>query len=105
MLRRSLENILTFIYYKDHPIEFFLKDNTDKEKKLHMDALKQYIKDYPFEMQLNQYNVPKIRSLVNKLISFYTTDYAELSNYVHGKNLRYLELNNYLDDLNPTMSF
>lgn len=101
MLRRSLENILTFLYYKDHPIEFFLKDNNDKEKKLQMETLKQYIKEYPFEIQLNQYNVVKIKDLVNKLISLYNTDYVQLSNYVHGKNLRYLEFYNYLDDLKP----
>ncbi|NLO29734.1 MAG: hypothetical protein GX120_04310, partial [Methanosarcina mazei] len=101
MLRRSLENILTFLYYKDHPIEFFLKDNSDKTKKLQMDVLKQYIKEYPFEMQLSGYDPIKIKVLVEKVILLYSKDYEELSNYVHSKNQKYLELNNYLDDLKP----
>lgn len=99
MLRRSLENILTFLYYKDHPIEFFLRDNTDKIKKLQLDSLKQYLRDYPFEMRLNDYDLKKVRVLMDKIILLHSNMYVELSNYVHGKNLRYLELNNYLDDI------
>jgi len=101
MLRRSLENILIFLYYKDHPIEFFLRDNSDKVKKIQMDTLKEYIKDYPFEMQLPEYDSIKIKVLVGKVISLHSKDYAVLSNYVHSKNQKYLELNNYLDDLKP----
>jgi hypothetical protein len=101
MLRRSLENTLSFLYYNDHPVEFYLSKRDDY-KRLKLHDYKNFIKNYPFEMKCDDIDVSKINVLVDKLLVLFTSTYKDLSNYVHATNENYFELTYYLEDVVPT---
>lgn len=109
MLRRSLENILVFLYYKDHPVEFFKKNIS--EGSLHrLKDLKEYIKSYPFELIYSHYEESKdkkdkievSKKFVRKTILVWEQEYSELSKYIHASNPKYLDLINYIDEIHPS---
>lgn len=103
MIRRSLENIVVFLYYKDHPIEFIKKEsgNTNKKNFLRISNLKEYIEEYPFHELDEGYDNNKIKKLVKKIMDNWMGEYKELSNFVHGTNHEYLDLKQYLEDIKP----
>jgi hypothetical protein len=103
LMRRSIENLISFLYYKDHPIEFSKKefDSESKRKFSSVREFREYLDEYPFYVQYKGYDQGKINILKNQLINSWMAQYSELSNYVHGTNSRYLELNDYLDEINP----
>ncbi len=101
LIRRSLENILAFLYYKDHPIELF-KKNILSEYKKKTKELKDYLCTYPFEMLYrDKYNSNNLRNLVGKAIELWDEEYKNLSNFIHATNKKYFELINYIDEIGP----
>lgn len=102
MIRRSLENILAFLYYKDHPVEFIKKG--ESLFSANIKDLKNYITEYPlglmyiYDIQLNQHD---LNTLIRYLINIWSDTYKELSNYVHGSREQYIELNAYIEDITP----
>lgn len=102
MLRRSLENSISFLYYKDHSVEFSKKEYEPTKKKfLKINELKEYIESYPFYIMYKEYDYEKIKKLIKKLMDSWLMQYKELSNFVHGTNSEYLDLKNYLNDITP----
>jgi hypothetical protein len=104
LLRRSLENIFAFLYYKDHPIEYYHRD-VNLKRSLNRDHLIKYLKEYPFEIENEQLNLSKINGLMNKIINIEKDTYEELSYYVHATSSQHLELQCYLDELKPNDDF
>lgn len=98
MLRRTQEIILTYLYYSEHPIEYYKKESDDTKRNINgFNELKEYIKQYPFFIK---YNVDenKLKELVLKIIDDWTKQYKDLSNYVHGTNSNYFQMISYMDE-------
>jgi hypothetical protein len=104
LLRRSLENTFTFLYYKDHPIEYYHKDVNFK-RSLSRDNLKKYLTDYPFEIKIERLNKDKIMALMKKIVLLEDDNYKSLSNYVHATSSEHLDLKYYIDDLKSDDDF
>lgn len=104
LLRRSLENIFAFLYYKDHPIEYYHRD-VNLQRSLSRDHLIQYLKEYPFEIQNEKLDLAKINGLMNKIFGIERGTYQELSYYVHATSSQHLDLQCYLDELKPNDDF
>jgi hypothetical protein len=103
LIRRSIENLISYIYYKDHIIEFHKKEfEKDKKKNYNkMSDLHDYVKDYPFIVLYGPEKSEKISKFLKQVMDFWWKQYSELSNYVHGTTSKYLELKDYLDDIKP----
>ena len=82
MMRRSLENIISFLYYKDHPVEYFRKESGTLLTKIK--DLQEYFKKYPSELAPSVIDDNKFKELLKRLISKWDETYRDLSNYVHG---------------------
>lgn len=98
MLRRTQEIILTYLYYSEHPVEYYKKEKYSNERNISgFDELKEYIKKYPY---FTKYNIDdkKIRGLVVRILDEWTKQYKDLSNYVHGTNSSYFQMVSYLDE-------
>ena len=98
MLRRTQELILTFIYYSEHPVELYKKEMNDNSRTISsFNELKDYVKNYPYSMK---YNVEdeKIQKIVSRVISDWTIQYRELSNFVHGTNSKFFQCTKYVDE-------
>jgi len=102
MMRRSLENLISFLYYKDHPVEYFKKELGNPSTNIK--NLQNYLMEYPFELiYRNTYEnkFKYIRELIENLIEEWNRVYKELSNYVHGSRKKYIELKTYIEDIIP----
>ena len=102
LIRRSYENMDAFLFYKDHPVEFYLKESELPRKNLKIDEIKAYFEKFPF--QINEYqpfNINKSQQLIIHLLKHKGDEYSILSNYVHATNHKYFELNNYLGTVVP----
>lgn len=98
MLRRTQELLLIFLYYSEHPVELYRKEYNENDRILSgFDELKKYVISYPFKMK---YNISdnSINKFVKGIISDWSTQYSELSNFVHASNSKYFKNINYLDD-------
>lgn len=103
ILRRCLENIIVFIYYNEHPVEFKKKEfDVTKRNFDKMEQILVYIKDYPFAIMYPSGNNEKAVKLVTKICEEWNRIYKELSNYVHSSNTQYLDLHTFLIDIKPT---
>ncbi|MEV5036748.1 hypothetical protein MRBLBA21_001540 [Peribacillus frigoritolerans] len=104
MIRRSQENLFSFLYYKDHPIELYRKetDLTKKNQQMKMNELKDYIVDYPLIMHYPCINAEEARKTVKRITDVWQEQYKDLSNYVHGTNSNFLELVKLLEDIQPS---
>ncbi|HHX59428.1 MAG TPA: hypothetical protein GX707_01625 [Epulopiscium sp.] len=99
MIRRTQENILSFLYYCEHPVEYYRKEKDDSIRILSgFSDLKDYIKLYPYSIKYNLED-KRVQEISRILISDWGLQYKELSNYVHGTNSQYFELVTYLDEL------
>lgn len=99
MLRRSQENILTFIYYSEHPIEFYKKEIDGHSKNFNgFKELKDYITSYPFDCKYLVSN-QVVQKVCSEVLEIWTEQYQELSNFVHGSNTKYFEKMEFLDEL------
>lgn len=97
MFRRSQENILTFLYYSEHPIEYYKKERDGNSKSLNgFKELKEYVTTYPFSCK---YNISDqiVQSFASEILKKWTEQYQELSNFVHGTNTKYFEGIEYFD--------
>ncbi len=112
LIRRSLENLLMFLYFKDHRIEFAkreqnrndIKKGKNQEYRIDRNSiseLKEYVAYFPFTAIYPEIEKNKLDDLLNSMIQLWDKQYSDLSNFVHGTSSRYLELKNYLDDINP----
>lgn len=98
MIRRTQENILSFLYYCEHPVEYFRKESDDSIRILSgFSDLKDYIKLYPFSMKYNLED-KSVQELARIVVTDWGTQYKELSNFVHGTNSEYFEAVAYLDE-------
>ena len=98
MLRRTQEIILTYLYYSEHPIEYYKKESDDTKRNINgFNELKEYIKQYPFFVKHN-IDEDKLKELVSKIIDDWTKQYKDLSNYVHGTNSSYFQMISYMDE-------
>lgn len=99
MLRRSQENILTFLYYSQHPVEFYKKEIDGQSKNLNgFKELKDYISSYPFISKYNDINNQNLQRFCSEILIKWTEQYQNLSNYVHGSNTKYLENTQFFDE-------
>jgi hypothetical protein len=101
MLRRSQENYLMFLYYIDHPIEFYKKEeNMINRDFLRLKSLKEYIVEYPFDAKYEIEDLSTHKKLMKKVVESWSNQYTVLSNFVHGSSKDYFDLKTYLDDIN-----
>jgi len=89
LLRDILENTLKFIYYFDHPIEFILLEDKNKNY-ISFEDLIRYVCEHP-EL--------KHHSEKLQLLSRIKTKYSELSKYIHSKDCNYMQLIKYLKQI------
>lgn len=102
LLRRSLENILAFIYYKDHPIEYLKKEfDANKRTFEKMEQLIIYIKEFPFNSFYQKGNDEILKKVTDNIKEKWDENYKALSNYVHSSNSKYLDLKLFLEDIKP----
>lgn len=104
MLRRSQENYLMFLYYLDHPIEFYKKEeNVINRDFLKLKSLKEYVLEYPFDAkyEVDDHLSSTYKKLIRKVIESWSNQYTVLSNFVHGSSKDYFDLKSYLEDINP----
>lgn len=99
MMRRSLENMISFLYYKDHPVEYFRKELGTLSTRIK--DIQDYLIKYPSELIHNLVDENKLKSLIKKSIKKWDEVYGELSNYTHGSRKEYLDLKNYIEDISP----
>lgn len=101
-----------FLYFKDHRIEFAkreqnrndIKKGKNQEYRIDRNSiseLKEYVAYFPFTAIYPEIEKNKLDDLLNSMIQLWDKQYSDLSNFVHGTSSRYLELKNYLDDINP----
>ena len=98
MLRRTLEQILSYLYYSEHPIELYKKEIDDNERiLLGFKELKDYLKSYPFSIK---YNIDEcmMQQFMGRILNDWTQQYKELSNYVHGTNSSFFQSAEYVDE-------
>lgn len=99
LLRRTQELLIKSIYYIEHPIEFYKKENDDYFRLFKKDLeLKDYLKSYPFDKKYNIDNV-EIKKFVIDILNAWDRQYSELSKYVHATNSKYFQNIEYLSDL------
>lgn len=101
MIRRSLENAISFIYYKDHSIEYAKKQVDTNYKNLSVKEMGDYIKQYPYHYFLTDIDKLAVVEFVQQVMGLWKIQYQELSKFVHGSNENYLELNEFLDNIEP----
>jgi hypothetical protein len=102
LIRRSYENMIAFLYYKDHPVEFYLKESEMPRRFLKDDEIKGYLEKYPFEINnYTSFNSDKAKLLITYLLKHKAQEYESLSNYTHASNHRYLQMTEFLNDINP----
>lgn len=103
MIRRSLENILTFLYYIEHPVEYYKKELDGSSKNFNgFKELKDYIVSYPFICKNKNVDKQKLSIFCKEVLAKWTQQYKELSNYVHGTNSCYLDNKKYFDEIRNT---
>lgn len=98
MLRRTQECILSYLYYFEHPVEYYKKESDDNIRILSgFTELKEYIKKYPFSIK---YNISEshVQDIVQVIINDWGLQYKELSNYVHGTNSKYFQMVEYFNE-------
>lgn len=98
MLRRTQEIILTYLYYSEHPVEYYNKEKDDNIRNISgFNELKEYIKQYPFFMKYSA-NEKILKELVSKILDDWSKQYRDLSHYVHGTNSNYFQMISYIDE-------
>ncbi|CGG48043.1 MULTISPECIES: hypothetical protein [Bacillus cereus group] len=101
MIRRSLENIISFIYFKDHPIEFAKKKTDPEYKNLSVKEMGDYIKQYPYSYYYDTTQINLINNFTSQIMGLWKSEYQELSKFVHGSNDKYFDLNSFVEEILP----
>ena len=91
-IRRSYENMFAYLFYKDHPIEFFIKENDLATKHRKLAEIEQYFEKFPLKFYYPHIDENLSGKLISELISARKEHYSQLSNYVHANNQDFLEL-------------
>ena len=98
MLRRTQEIILTYLYYAEHPVEYYKKESDDRTRPINgFNELKDYIKNYPYSMKY-KISDQEMQEFVSEIIDQWGMQYRELSNYVHGTNSNFFQNTQYIDE-------
>lgn len=95
LLRDILENTLKFIYYFHHPIEFAQLADRNKNY-ISFEDLNRYVNEHP-EIKAHSEDL----HLLNRI----KTKYSELSKYVHSKDSNYMQLVEYLKQIEFNKKF
>lgn len=101
LIRRSYENLIGFLFYKDHPIEFFIKESENSSRYKKGEDLENYLKDFPLNKLYPWITEDQYKRLLSELIKDKSDQYNELSHYVHGHNQNYLELISTMNQVTP----
>lgn len=96
MLRKTLEFMMTVLYYSEHPVELYKKEQ-ESGKAFTLKEIKEYIISYPFAMKY-KISSKAIRKLAEELITDWSKQYEELSNFVHSSHSKYFQSKNQLND-------
>ncbi len=106
MLRRSLENVLGYIYYRDHPVENFKREALLEDSKfVGSQGLTEYISDFPFRLLYSQTEADKVKEITRLCVISWKSQYKELSRYVHSQSKNFLELQEFIEDIEPSSEF
>jgi len=105
LLRRCLENMVQILYYKDHKVEFYKKILHKESNHIKINDYKEYIVKFPFICVYPKINIERLQKLVKKNVESWRENYKELSNYVHGTTLEYLELAEFIEEIKPNDKF
>jgi len=96
-IRRGLENFMKFVYFMDHPVEYY--SSSYVEPKL----LREYLKKYPPQLVIVRSNMDitskKIKKILKELHQTLDELYRETSRYIHGQSKINLELIEYLNEI------
>ena len=99
-IRRGLENFMKFIYFKDHPVEYYSTPYIEPK------ILREYLKKYPPKLiiirsRFTDNDTERIKNILKELNQELDYLYRKTSRYVHGQSKINLELVEYLNDLGP----
>lgn len=86
--RSSIEHTLSYIYYKEHPVEFEKLD-LNPDPKITTQFFFDYVKKHP--------RLIKFKGIL-KNIQFLETEFHNLSKFVHGPSKNYLQLDKSITD-------
>lgn len=102
VLRRSYDNYSNFLYFKDHQVEFFIKEQDKNKKHVRSDELQQYFEKYPFQiLNYEECNYENCEKLIKDIMNQFFGEYGRLSKYVHASNSQFLGLKEHLDNIEP----
>lgn len=101
LIRRSYENLIAYLFYKDHSIEFFTKEKQNSAKYKKSEEFETYLKDFPLQKYYSTIDFEQSKRILSELIIDKGEQYSELSKYVHGHSERYLELISILNEITP----
>jgi len=88
-MRASIEDTLRHIFYKDHPVELILL-NESPENRIRIVELFQYIRKHPSYKKLNS---------IEEVINFLNIQYSEKSRLIHGSSSKYLQWNRTISEV------
>lgn len=103
MIRRSMENILGFLFYMEHPVEYIIKEREPlKRADNKLSEYKEYFKNYPYYVKFEDSQIKQLKQIILKIMDAWSAQYRELSNFVHATNSDHLELTDYLEKIVPS---
>ena len=88
-IRSTIEHILKYIFYKDHPIEYELLSDTSDNKETIQDLIN-YVLKHPKYCKIKDFD-----KIMNKLKS----EYEDKSKIIHGTSPKYLQLNKTISEI------
>jgi hypothetical protein len=101
LIRRSYENLSAYLYFKDHTVELFIKENDLLTKHRKMDEIESYFENFPLKMYYSKIDESAGKKLLSEIIQLRKVQYGKLSNYVHANNQKYLELIPLINEIKP----
>lgn len=102
IIRRSLENTISFLYYKDHFIELAKKEEDEKNRSLSISDMVKYVKDYPLTTLFeDEFTIKEVKGRVSEILGNWKILYSTLSNFVHASNINYLDLYHSIEQIKP----
>lgn len=103
MLRRSMENMMGYIYYREHPVEYYKREAMTEDAQFSGSrGLSEYAQNYPFDMLYPNLDMKQARKFGDLLVGRWKVIYKELSRYVHSQARKYLDTQPFIEDVNPS---
>jgi hypothetical protein len=88
-IRSTIEHILKYIFYKDHPIEYQLLSDTSDNKETIQDMIS-YVLKHPKYCKIKDFD---------KIMSKLKSEYEDKSKIIHGTSPKYLQLNKTISEI------